>query len=483
MQRIVTTLLLILLFALPGFTQTEKKRKKRHPRNSRRSFQKESLSETKHSVQIDGKTISYNVVAGNIVLKEENSRPKASIFFIAYTKEGVSDTQTRPVMFSFNGGPGSSSVWLHLGVLGPRRVKIQDDGAPYPPPFTLEDNAYSLLDATDLVFIDPVSTGFSRAVPGEDPKQYHGVQEDIESVGEFIRLYTTRYKRWNSPKFMIGESYGTTRAAGLVNYLQERHGMYFNGVILVSVAIDFATLEFTRGNDLPFMLFVPRYTATAWYHKKLPPDLQSLDLKTVVDQSRSFMLNEYGPALLKGELLSESEKKTIAAKLARFTGLSEEYVLQSNLRVPDFRFFKELQRDRRLITGRLDSRFTGRDIDAAGESAENDPSYSAIQGVFTATFNDYVRRELKYETDTTYEIITGQIRKWNQEPQFSGRFINTADALRLAINQNPNLRVFVANGYYDLATPFPATEYTFRTWDWNHRFAAISRWGITKPAT
>lgn len=424
-------------------------------------FPKELISETKHTVQIGGASVSYTATTGTILLKEENGKPKASMFFIAYTRDGIADPGTRPVTFSFNGGPGSSSVWLHLGLLGPKRVKIKEDGSPYPPPYVLEDNAYSVLDMTDLVFIDPVSTGYSRAVPGEDPKQYFGVKEDIESVGDFIRLYTTRFKRWSSPKYLIGESYGTTRAAGLVGYLQDHDGMYFNGVILVSVAIDFQTLDFTPGNDLPYFLFVPTYATTAWYHKKLPPDLQSQDVKSVAEQARVFAINEYGPALLKGDQLTAEEKTKMAEKLSRFTGISTAYILQTNLRITENRFFKELQRDRRLITGRLDSRFTGNDRDAAGENAEFDPSMAAIMGVFTGTFNDYVRRELKFENEAGYAIFSHQINDWNVEPDFKGRYINTSDPLRLAINENPSLRVFVACGYYDLATPFFATEYTF----------------------
>lgn len=424
-------------------------------------FPKEASSETKHTIEIAGKTIAYTATAGTIVLKEENGRPKASVFYIAYARDGA-DPATRPVTFSFNGGPGSSSVWLHMGLLGPKRVKLKDDGTAYPPPYPYEDNAYSMLDTTDLVFIDPISTGYSRAVPGEDPKQYFGVKEDIESVGDFIRLYTTRHKRWSSPKYLIGESYGTTRAAGLVGYLQDHDGMYFNGVILVSVAIDFATLDFTPGNELPFFLYVPTYATTAWYHKKLPADLQQLDVKSVADQARAFAINEYGPALLKGDQLSDEQKNSVAEKLARFTGLSPSYIKSANLRISDNRFYKELQRDRRLITGRLDSRFTGFDVDAAGEQPEYDPAMASIMGEFTGAFNDYVRRELKFEqNDVSYATFSHQIQDWNVEPQFKGRHINTGDDLRRAMNENPALRIFVANGYYDLATPFCATEYTF----------------------
>src|SRR5262245_2360892 len=262
-----------------------------------------------------------------------------------------------------------------------------------------------MLDVTDIVFIHPITTGYSRAVPGESDKQFHGVREDVESVGEFIRLYTTRFKRWSSPKFLIGESYGTTRAANLVNYLQQRYGMYFNGVMLVSSILQMQTARFDVGNDLPYILFLPTYTATAWYHKKLPADLQG-DLKTALAQVEQFALNDYALALMKGKNLSSAEQQNIAEKLSRYTGLSQEYIERSNLRVPIFHFVKELMRTERKTVGRLDSRFTGIDRDAAGESFDYDPSLAAITGPYTATLNDYVRSELKYESELPYEILT-----------------------------------------------------------------------------
>ncbi|HSE41590.1 MAG TPA: peptidase S10, partial [Acidobacteriota bacterium] len=319
-------------------------------------FPKEVLSETKHTVTIGGSAVSYTATAGNILLKEEIGKPRASFFFIAYTKTDVKDVKTRPVTFSFNGGPGSSSVWLHLGTLGPKRVLMDDDGRALPPPYQLVDNEYSLLDLTDLVFIDPITTGYSRPVPGEDPKQFHGVMEDVESVGEFIRLYATRFQRWSSPKFLIGESYGTTRAANLVNYLQRRHGMYFNGVMLVSSILQMQTARFDVGNDLPYILFLPTYTATAWYHKKLSADLQA-DLRITLKEVEQFALNDYTLALMKGKNLSKDEQGKIAERLSRYTGLSKQYIEQTNLRISIFRFVKELLRDQKRTVGRLDSRF------------------------------------------------------------------------------------------------------------------------------
>lgn len=424
------------------------------------------LVQTEHSVVIDDQTIDYTVTAGTFVLKEEpvkdekakKEKAKAVIFFIAYTKNDVENNSKRPLTFSFNGGPGSSSVWLHLGVLGPKRVHM-DDLNPSPPPYELVDNDYSLLDETDLVFIDPVSTGFSRAVPGEKPKEFHGFKKDIETVGEFIRLYTTRYKRWNSPKFLIGESYGTTRAAGLAGFLHERHGYYLNGIMLVSSVLDFTTLYFNPGNDLPYILFLPTFAATSWFHKQLDDELQK-DLRQTLDQVEDFATGEYALALFKGSDLEAAERQQIVEKLHRFTGLSPEYIERTNLRIPIHRYVKELLRDQRLTVGRLDSRFTGMDRDAAGEVYDFDPSYAAIQGPYTATLNDYVRSELEFESDIPYEILTDRVHPWSFK-EFENAYVYVAETLRRSININPHLRVFVANGYYDLATPYLATIYTF----------------------
>src|SRR5260221_11642575 len=286
-----------------------------------------------------------------------------------------------------------------------------DVGSLLPPPYKLVDNEYSLLDLTDLVFIDPVSTGYSRAVPGEAPKQFHGVQEDIESVGDFIRLYATRNKRWTSPKFLAGESYGTTRAAGLSGYLQQRYGMYLNGIILISSILNFQTAEFDTGNDLPYILYLPTYTAIAWYHKKLPADLQT-DLQKAVQESRNFAAHEYADALMSGDTLPAARRTEIAQKLSRLTGLSAEYIQRSDLRIEIQRFDKELLRDQRRTVGRLDGRFTGIDQDAAGSRPEYDPSLAAIVGPYTATFHDYVRGDLKFASDLFYDYLTDRVQRW-----------------------------------------------------------------------
>ncbi len=433
------------------------------------------ISETRHTIEIDGQQISYLATAGTIVLREEEEgedktvegeKPKASIFYVAYTREQPSargepsTDRARPITFSFNGGPGSSSVWLHLGLLGPRRVRVTDaENQPLSPPYKLEDNLHSLLDVTDLVFVDPVSTGYSRAIKGEKASQFHDFKKDIEAVGEFIRLYTTRFKRWSSPKFLIGESYGTTRAAGLSGFLQDRHGLYLNGILLVSTILNFQTARFTPGNDLPYILFLPTYAATAWYHRQLSDDLQQ-DLRATLDEVETFAMSAYTLAMMKGDRLAAAERESIAEGLARYTGLSREYVEQTNLRIKIHRFVKELLRDQRRTVGRLDSRFIGIDRDAAGEAYEYDPSYAAIQGPYTATLNDYLRTELGFESDLPYEILTGRVHPWSFDDH-QNQYVNVAETLRAAMSKNPFLKVFIASGYYDLATPYFATRYTF----------------------
>jgi carboxypeptidase C (cathepsin A) len=420
---------------------------------------KDESIETSHQISIRGETIQYKATAGTLVLKEDDGKPKASIFFVAYTLEGVEDLSIRPLTFSFNGGPGSSSVWMHLGVLGPRRVASTPDNQVLPPPYKLQDNQYSILDVSDLVFIDPVSTGFSRAVPGEEPKQFHGVDEDIETVAKFIRRYTTETQRWGSPKFLIGESYGTTRAAGLSGFLQQKYGMYLNGIMLISSILNFQSARFDIGNDLPYVLFLPTYTASAWYHQKLPADLQD-DLRQTLTEVENFAENDYALALMKGAKLSADERSHIIQQLARYTGLSETYIERANLRVSIHRFAKELLRDQGHTVGRFDSRFTGIDRDAVGEQFEYDPSFAIVQGPYTATFNDYIHTELNFKSELPYEILAGIYEGWNYG-KYANQYVNVAETLRQAMTQNPHLKVFVGNGYYDLATPYFATEYTF----------------------
>ncbi|MFB0519339.1 MAG: S10 family peptidase [Acidobacteriota bacterium] len=411
----------------------------------------ETLSVTKHSIQIDGKTLNYTAAAGTILLKEDNGKPLASFFFIAFTKDDVKDKSRRPLLFSFNGGPGTASVWLHLGALGPRRVLYDDEGFALQPPYKLVDNEYSVLDVTDIVFIDPVATGYSRMVPGEDPHKYHGVMEDIESVGEFIRLYVTRNKRWESPKFVIGESYGTTRASGLAGHLQDRHLMYLNGVMLISTT----SLGVETGEDLGYALIIPHYAATAWYHKKLPSDLQSKKLRDVLDEVEKFASGEYILALVKGNQLTADERAEIVRKLSRYTGISADYIEKANLRIERSRFRKELLRDENRTVGRLDSRYKGIDRDSAGERNEHDPAMGHWEGTFAGTFNHYIRTELKYETDLSYEIW-GDVRPWKRD-----RFVSVGEMLRRAMTKNEYLKVFIAEGYYDAACDYFTAQYVF----------------------
>ena len=413
---------------------------------------------TRHQISIAGKTLAYTVTTGKLPLKNETGETEAEIFFMAYTLDGVANRAARPLMFSFNGGPGSSSVWLHLGALGPRRVKMRPDGAMPPPPYQLVDNPHTWLDQTDLCFIDPVGTGYSRAAKPDLGKKFWGVQGDLESVGEFIRLYLSRYQRWSSPLFLVGESYGTTRAAGLAGYLVDR-GIAFNGILLVSSILNFETARFARGNELPYTLYLPTYTATAWYHKRLPADLQSRDLKSVLDEAEAWSGGDYARFLTLGSDATREQRTAALDQLARYTGLERRYLDLSDLRVPIQNFCKELMRAERRTVGRLDSRFTGVDDRAISETPEFDPSLAAIRPPYTAMLNQYVRGELGYKSDLTYHILGGGIGPWDWGSANSG-FADVSGALRAAFSRNPDMRLFVASGYYDLATPYFATGYT-----------------------
>ncbi|HKB57832.1 MAG TPA: hypothetical protein VKC51_09595 [Lacunisphaera sp.] len=424
------------------------------------------LSVTEHELAIGGKVIKYRATAGYLVLKDDKDKPRANIFFVAYTKVDEPDAAKRPLMFSFNGGPGSSSVWLHMGALGPKRVIMTDKGDSLPPPYKWQDNEFSWLDETDLVFIDPVSTGYSRAAKDVDAKQFHGFTGDIESVADFIRLWTTRNQRWASPKFLVGESYGTTRAAGLSDYLQQKYNLYLNGIILISSIMNFETALFAPGNDLPYQLFLPTYTAAAFYHGKLKGDLAK-DLPTSVGRAKEFAAKDYTLALMQGDALPAPERDRIAKELSALTGLSLDFITKQNLRVNIFQFVTELRRDENRTIGRLDSRFTGIAPGAGGDGGIGgvagffDPSLEAINGGYTNAFNDYARRELKYENDLPYEILTGNVQPWSYA-NAQNQYLNVAQTLKSAMTKNTFLKVWIANGYYDLATPLYATDYTVR---------------------
>ena len=410
---------------------------------------------THHTMTLGGKPFAYTATAGYMPMKDENGKLKANIFYVAYTKDGASNQ--RPMTYAFNGGPGSSSVWLHLGAIGPKRVLLTDEGWAPPPPYRLVDNEQTWLAFTDVVFIDPVTTGFSRPAEGEKAEQFHGLEEDLQSVGDFIRLWTTRYGRWASPKFLAGESYGTTRAAGLSGYLQNRHGMYLNGIVLMSTILNFQTARFDVGNDLPYVLFLPSYTAAAWYHKKLAADLAA-SLPKALEESEKFASGAYTLALGKGANLSAAERQQTVQELARLTGLSAEFVDEHDMRLALQDFNRELLRKERRVVGRLDGRFAA--PERGGDGISSDPSYAAIYGPFAAMLNDYVKNELKYENDLPYEILTDRVRPWSYAT-YENRYVNVAERLRGAMTQNPALKVFVAAGYYDFATPYFAAQYTF----------------------
>jgi carboxypeptidase C (cathepsin A) len=411
---------------------------------------------TRHELRIGEKKLTYHTTAGLMPIKNEKGETEARLFFMAYTLDSPEGDRSRPLMFSFNGGPGSSSVWLHLGGLGPRRVRMVDDGAMPAPPFKLVDNEQTWLEETDLVFIDPVDTGYSRATTPELAKQFCGVEKDLESVGELIRLYLTRYKRWSSPLFLVGESYGTFRAAGLAGNLIEK-GIAFNGIVLVSSILNMQTARFDEGNDQPSILYLPTYAATAWYHGRLPSDLQERDLADILAEVEAWAAGEYTVALAKGSSLGDEERAAVAERLARYTGLSPRYVEQSNLRVEIRRFCKELVRDEGRTVGRLDSRYTGFDALGVSETPDFDPSLAAIRPPFTAMLNDYVRTELGYENDAEYHILRSLEWDWGSAGE---GYPKTSEALGRAFARNPYLHLFIASGFYDLATPYFATRYT-----------------------
>lgn len=420
----------------------------------------EQPSQTQHSLKLGRKLLDYYVTAGVFPLKNlETGELEANVFFIAYTLDTPEGDPKRPLMFAFNGGPGSSSVWLHLGALGPRRVKMLDDGGMPASPYQLVDNPQTWLEHTDLVFIDPVGTGYSRSTKNDFNKKFWSLKGDFDSVGEVIRIYLTRYQRWGSPLFLAGESYGTTRAAALAGQLVDK-GIAFNGVFLISTILNFQTARFTVGNDLPYLLFLPTYTATAWYHQKLPADLQQRPLRDVLNEVQQWVDTDYNVALMRGDTLDTAQQEQIAQQLSRYTGLENRFIANSNLRVEIFRFCKELLRDQKRTVGRLDSRFKGMDALAITEYPEFDPSYTSIIPPYTSMMNQYVRNDLGFKTDLEYEILSFKVNgEWNWETQGQG-YPDTSDLLRTALAKNPHMKVFVGLGYYDLATPYYATLYT-----------------------
>ena len=417
---------------------------------------------THHSSKIDGKLVNYTATAGTILLKNEKEEPNALFGFTAYTRDGETDASKKPITFVYNGGPGSSSIWLHMGAVGPRRVVVNDPGTTPPPPYKLEDNASSILDVSDIVMIDPVGTGLSRAVGKAKNKDFWGVDQDIKSVSEFIKQYITDNDRWNSPKYLLGESYGTMRSAGVVDYLQENIGMEINGVILVSVVLDLRTLTFQKGDDISYVLYLPTYAAVAWYHNKLVN--KPTDLDAFLKEVRGFAGGQYASALLKGDRLEASEKEEVLTKLSAYTGLSKEYLLKANLRVNEPQFTQELLRNEHLTVGRLDARYKGINQDLLSEYSDFDPQSSAISPAYTATFMDYYYGDLKVNKNNNYHVsaYSAEGFDWDWKRRGSGDPVspNTGVDMADAMSKNPNLKILVLNGYFDLATPFYGTEYT-----------------------
>jgi carboxypeptidase C (cathepsin A) len=426
---------------------------------------KEESSVTEHSLKIGGQTIPYKAIAGTILLKNEKDEPQALIYSTSYVRTDTKEVAQRPISFIYNGGPGSASVWLHMGAFGPRRVLTANAESTPPPPYKLTDNTGTLLDKTDMVFIDPVGTGFSHAVGKAQDKDFWGVDQDVKSLAQFITMYVSRNGRWNSPKFLIGESYGTFRSAALGNHLQAHEGMDFNGIVLISSVLDLGTITFPPGSDMSYIFYLPSYAATAWYHKVLKDRPENLN--AFLEEARKFAQSEYASALMKGSQLTAAEKAEMAKKLSRYTGLSEDYLVKANLRVTLGQFMEELQRNRGLTTGRLDSRYSGLTYDLLSEYAESDPQSAAVTGAFTAAFNSYVRDELKFSHDKTYHAISEGVGKdWDWKHQngrgrgFFPGAPNVEGDLVQALLANPHLQVEVENGFYDMATPFFATEYT-----------------------
>lgn len=428
---------------------------------SRPAAPADELVTTHHTLRVGRRRLRYTATTGRVVLREEDHKdgtfgghkPRAELSMTTYTLDDA-DPRTRPVTFAFNGGPGSSSVWLHLGLLGPRRVVMGDVGELTPPPYDLVENPESLLTVSDLVFIDPMSTGYSRAVEGGKPGEYHGYRKDIESVGELIRLWTSRNKRWMSPKFVAGESYGTLRGAALAEHLQGRYGMYLNGLILISSVLDLGSIDFeNQRNDRAHALYLPTYAAVAHYHGKHG----RRSLRAVVEEAEAYASRDYPWVLARGSRLTRRERADAVATLAQLSGLSEEYVDRADLRIEHWRYFTELLRDQRLSVGRLDARFTGPAAAAIAENMDADPSHDAIAGPYAAVWNHYVREDLGYESDLHYEQISRLVNPWSYK-EFEGRPVDVSPLLERAMRQNPHLRVHVAYGYYDGATPHFAAE-------------------------
>ncbi len=408
------------------------------------------------SIIINGQKVPYKVSAGKLQLKQDDGKARASIFHVSYVRTDVKDPSTRPVMFAFNGGPGSSAVWLHIGVLGPKIVKLPGDGTSAPvPPARVADNPLSILDVCDLVFVDPVSTGYSRAEKDTKPGDFHGLDEDIESVGDFIRRWVSEQGRWASPKYLLGESYGGIRVAGLSNHLQSRYGMSLNGVVLLSSLLDFSTLQPAQGNDLAYLVYLPAFTGVAHFHKKIEGDRDAL-----VKESKEFAFGEYATALLKGHALDRESRAVLSDKLAKFTGIEAATWLSHDLRIDPTFFRAELLRKEGKVIGRFDARVAWDATDKSAPVPDYDPSYALAYGAFSTAMLDYLGRDLGYKEDQPYEILTSKVQPWRWNT--SNEVVNLSERLAAAMRDNPHLKVLVMGGYTDLATPPEGVAYSIR---------------------
>ncbi len=459
----LSRILLIVTLTLTYSLRADEEAKEEKEEVSSRDVQE--LSRTEHTLQINGKALEYEAICGSLPIINGDDKTKASMYFTAYIqKQPQEQADKRPLMFCFNGGPGSCSVWLHMGLLGPKMVAVQD-AAFTKPPGTYKDNPNTLLDTADLVFIDPVSTGFSKTTPGVDPKQFHSVEGDVDTFAEFIRLFLTHYHRWKSPRYLMGESYGTIRAISLANYLHDVSFIDVNGIVLVSMCLDFQWYDFGNGNDLPYVLYLPTYAACAWYHKKLPEEMQKKSLQELLGEVEDFALHEYATSLILGDLADQYSSNDISSRLADYTGLHKDYIKAQHNRILNTSFYHELLKHEAKVIGRFDGRYKAFDSNNREEPMYiADPSFDAITGPFTSAFQQYLYDELKVEKNDPYYILNASaVFPWNfsidRLPAGYG-YVYMSGKLRTIIERTPSLNVLVLSGLYDLATPYFASNYT-----------------------
>lgn len=466
-MRFLVGFLVALVFAVPAFAQDK-------PASAPADILPPYSVTHDMSLRLSGRRVDFTATAGETYLRAEDGTPRAAIFSVSYVEDELEDPTRRPVVFVFNGGPGSASLWLHMGAWGPKRVLTPSDASDVgAPPYPIEDNPNSLLDVADLVFIDPVGTGYSRALGETEAKEFYGVNEDAESIAEFIRIWITENGRWNSPKYLAGESYGTTRAAAVAQELQGGwNGIAINGVVLVSAILDFQTARFAPGNDTAHIAFFPTMATTAWYHGKVDRARWGGDMQAFAQDARNFATHILPPALIRGATLSEEERSDLASQMSDYLGVSPDWILDANLRVDPTQFRKELLRDRDLTVGRFDSRYTGVDSNSTGDTPENDPSGYGMDAAYTAAINDYLTRELGVQfreggvaegepLTRVYKVLTGEPGSnwnWSQDGRGWPAYVNVAPNLGQAMRENSDFRVMLACGWYDLATPYFGAE-------------------------